>query len=121
MKFRFGAVGMLFGAAFALLLASPVACAQGLPSQSLARGTWEFEPFIGGGTGILRSSNTQFLIAGARVGKILTGEHLRGWARGTSWQMQCEDPLFGHADGFAADEPVGGGHHARTLRTDSMR
>lgn len=56
--------------------------AQSLSSQSLARGAWEFDPFVGGGTGLGRADTTQFLIAGGRVGKIITGDHLRGWARG---------------------------------------
>jgi hypothetical protein len=56
--------------------------AQGLPSQSLMRGTWEFQPFIGGGTGLGKSSNTQFVIAGVRVGRILTAEHLHNFLRG---------------------------------------
>lgn len=74
MKF-FAAAGWL------LLLAWP-AGAQGLPAQSLKKGTWDLEPFVGGGTGLARASNTQFLIAGGRVGRVLTGEHLHGWARG---------------------------------------
>jgi hypothetical protein len=68
--------------AFVLLGAAVSARAQNSASLSLAKGAWEFEPFIGGGTGLGKSSNTQFLIAGGRAGKILTGEHLRGWARG---------------------------------------
>jgi lipid A 3-O-deacylase len=58
------------------------ASAQTLAAQSETRGSWEFEPFIGGGTGLGKSSNTQFLIAGGHAGKILTGEHLRGWLQG---------------------------------------
>ncbi|HEV2615605.1 MAG TPA: acyloxyacyl hydrolase [Candidatus Acidoferrales bacterium] len=79
---RFSLVALGLGAALASMFTSRVSRAQGLPSQSLTRGTWEFEPFIGGGTGLLRSSNTQFVIAGARVGNVVTGEHLHGWARG---------------------------------------
>ena len=82
MRFPFCAVVLNVAAIFTSVFAAPAARAQGLPAQSLTRGTWEFEPFTGGGTGVLRSSNTQFVIAGARVGNILTGEHLRGWIRG---------------------------------------
>ena len=82
MKFPFAAVALALGAIVASFFAPPVTHAQGLPSQSLTRGTWELEPFVGGGTGVLRSSNTQFVIAGARVGRVLTSEHLHGWARG---------------------------------------
>ena len=82
MKRLLGAVLLLLVGSAACLLTSPSASAQGLPAQSLKRGTWEFEPFVGGGTGLLHASGTQFIIAGARVGKVLTGEHLHGWARG---------------------------------------
>ena len=82
MKFLFRVVLLMLGAATASWITPPLARAQGLPSQSLTRGTWEFEPFAGGGTGLLHASTTQFLIAGARVGRVLTGEHLHGWARG---------------------------------------
>jgi lipid A 3-O-deacylase len=74
MKFIFATLLLLFCAANA--------GAQGLASQSLTRGTWEFQPFIGGGTGLGKSSNTQFLIAGARVGRILTAEHFHNFLRG---------------------------------------
>src|SRR5215469_1120553 len=74
MKFCFFAV-MLFSIAAA-------SNAQSLPEQSLSRGAWELQPFIGGGTGLGHADTTQFLIAGGRVGKIITGDHLHGWARG---------------------------------------
>jgi lipid A 3-O-deacylase len=64
---------------FLLALAS---AAQGLPADSLTRGAWEFAPLIGGGSGLGKSSNTQFLYAGARAGWILTGDHLPGLLRG---------------------------------------
>lgn len=66
----------------AFLFAAASANAQSLSSQSLVRDAWEFEPFIGGGTGLGHADTTQFLIAGGRVGKIITGNHLHGWARG---------------------------------------
>src|SRR6185437_4126398 len=82
MRFPFAAVALALGAIVAPFFAAPVALAQDLPSQSLTRGTWELEPFAGGGTGVLHASSTQFIIAGARLGRILTSEHLHGWARG---------------------------------------
>jgi len=70
---------------FCVLILFSVAAAtnaQSLPAQSLARGAWELQPFIGGGTGLGHADTTQFLIAGGRVGKIITANHLHGWARG---------------------------------------
>jgi lipid A 3-O-deacylase len=68
-------------ALFALLIASATA-AQGLPSSSLTRGTSELGVFGGGGDGLGKSDNTQFLVAGGRGGWVLTGEHLPGILRG---------------------------------------
>src|SRR5207302_562430 len=44
------------------------------PANSLAdgRGSWEFGAFLGGGTGAGKSSDTQFLFAGGRAGRVLT-------------------------------------------------
>jgi lipid A 3-O-deacylase len=72
---------IIAGMFLALLLAVGVR-AQDLPSSSLTRGTWEFGLFAGGGTGLGKSDNTQFFFAGGRVGRILTHDHLSGWARG---------------------------------------
>ena len=77
-----------------VVCAMTVARAQNLADQSQTRGAWEFEPFIGGGTGLGRASNTQFLIAGGRAGKVLTGEHLRGFLRG-NFELATEAmPLY---------------------------
>lgn len=65
-----------------LFAVAATASAQGLPAQSLTRGAWELEPFVGGGTGLGHADTTQFVIAGGRIGKILTKDHLHGWARG---------------------------------------
>ncbi len=65
----------------ALLFAS-AAAAQGLPSESLTKGTWEFGLIGGGGTGLGHSDDTQFMYAGGRVGVVLTSEHLSGWMHG---------------------------------------
>lgn len=44
------------------------------PANSLTdgRGTWELGAFLGGGTGAGKSSDTQFLFAGGRLGRVLT-------------------------------------------------
>ena len=74
-------------AMFTLLIAS-AAAGQGLPSSSLTRGTWELGVFAGGGDGLGKSDNTQFLVAGGRGGWVLTGEHLPGILRGNfEWAM----------------------------------
>jgi lipid A 3-O-deacylase len=75
-------------ALFTLLIAS-AAAAQGLPSSSLTRGTWELGVFAGGGDGLGKSDNTQFLVAGGRGGLVLTGEHLPGILRGNfEWAVE---------------------------------
>lgn len=63
-------------------IAPPPAAAQDLPSQSLTRRTWELGLFGGGGTGLGKSDDTQFVYAGGRAGLVLTGEHLSGLFRG---------------------------------------
>jgi lipid A 3-O-deacylase len=67
---------------FLALLSVPLAAAQDAASQSLTRGTWELGVFSGGGIGLGKSDNTQFMYAGGRVGRVLTGEHLSGLFRG---------------------------------------
>ena len=49
---------------------------------TLRKGTWEFGAFVGGGNGLGAADDTQFFVAGGRVGIVLTGEHLPGWLRG---------------------------------------
>jgi hypothetical protein len=56
--------------------------AQNLLAESLEKGTWDFGVFVGGGTGLLAAKNTQFVMAGVHVGRVLTDEYLSGWARG---------------------------------------
>jgi len=78
----------------AILLCATTAVAQDLPSTSLTRGTWDLGLFAGGGTGLGKSDNTQFFLAGGRGGLILTGEHLSGWARGNfEWAVDVM-PLY---------------------------
>lgn len=50
--------------------------------ETLKRGAWETGLLAGGGDGLGKSDNTQFMYAGGRVGVVLTGEHLPGWLHG---------------------------------------
>ncbi len=106
--------------------------AQSLSAQSETRGAWELEPFIGGGTGLGKASNTQFLIAGGRVGKILTGEHFSGFLRG-NFELATEAmPLYlvmqpGGAVYGASFKPLifkwnfASGHKSRAVCVDYWR
>jgi lipid A 3-O-deacylase len=49
------------------------------PPNSLidGRGIWDFGAFLGGGSGAGKSSNTQFLFAGGRAGRVLTPDLAR--------------------------------------------
>jgi len=59
------------------------ACAQSLPSDSLAPGAWELGLWTAGGHSVSGgTSNTGVWDAGVRVGKVLTGEHGSGMLRG---------------------------------------
>jgi len=84
----------IIGGIFLALVLAAAASAQDLPSTSLTRGTWDFGLFAGGGTGLGKSDNTQFFFAGGRVGRILTHDHLSGWARGNfEWAIDMM-PLY---------------------------
>ncbi|HUJ30188.1 MAG TPA: acyloxyacyl hydrolase [Candidatus Acidoferrum sp.] len=73
-----------------VLLLAAAASAQDLPSQSMTRGTWELAPFVGGGSGLGKSSSTQFFDVGGRAGLVLTGEHLPGFLRGNfEWAVDA--------------------------------
>jgi lipid A 3-O-deacylase len=71
-----------FSASVLVLVAAGCALGQDQRSGSLPRGTWDFGISVGGGTGLFAASNTQFFVAGGRVGRVLTSDHLRGWGRG---------------------------------------
>ena len=49
----------------------------------LSRRVWEIGPFFQGGTGLGTASEFKFLVAGARVGRVLTGTIGTGRFRGT--------------------------------------
>lgn len=55
---------------------------QDFAHETLKKGAWETGIIGGGGDGLGKSDNTQFMYAGGRVGVVLTGEHLPGWLRG---------------------------------------
>lgn len=55
---------------------------QSLPTASLTKGAWELGIEGAGGAGIAAASNTQFVYAGGRIGRILSKTHFSGWRRG---------------------------------------
>lgn len=76
------------------LAAGQPASAQQMPSESLVKGAWDMGVLTGGGTGLGASSNTRFVFAGGRIGRILTKEHLHGWLRGNfEWAVDLM-PLY---------------------------
>ncbi len=70
-----------------LLLCWPAMAAP--PSQTdddaagLRREHWNFGVFAGGGSGVGERTDVQMFRAGARIGRVMTGELGRGWLRGT--------------------------------------
>lgn len=67
---------------------------QDFVAHSLKKGTWELGILAGGGTGLGKSDNTQFMYAGGRAGRILTGDHLSGPFRGNfEWAVEAL-PVF---------------------------
>lgn len=66
-----------------LVCACAGAGAQGLPSQSLTKGTWDLAIMAGGGPTVPGGVEDAATFTGEfRVGKILTEEHGSGWLRG---------------------------------------
>jgi len=65
-----------------LLLSAPSAVGQDLASQSLRRNTWELGLWAAGGKTLKGGARAEFFQVGARVGRVLTNQHLKGWARG---------------------------------------
>jgi lipid A 3-O-deacylase len=77
-----------------LLFFTNPAEAQGLPSKSLSQGAWDFGIYTGGGTGLFAASDTKYYLAGGRIGRVLTSEHLGGWFRG-NFEYDAEfSPVF---------------------------
>ena len=52
-------------------------------AAALRRENWNFAVFAGGGSGLGERTNVQMFRAGARIGRVMTGEMGRGWLRGT--------------------------------------
>jgi lipid A 3-O-deacylase len=74
----------------ALLVFTAAASAQDRLTDSLDAGTWELAPLVGGGSGLGKSSNTQFFYVGGRVGYIFTGDHLPWLLRGNfEWAVDA--------------------------------
>ncbi len=65
-------------AVFLLLCATAVA-----QENPLRKPVWEIGPWVGGGTGLGSASEFKFISAGARLGRVLTGELGSGRFRGT--------------------------------------
>jgi hypothetical protein len=94
-----------------LILATAPAEAQSWTSQSMRQGAVDYGLYAGGGTGLVqasqryRTADIRFLVLGGRIGRILTGEHLRGWLRGNfeyageisplSYVFQPGGPFYG--------------------------
>jgi lipid A 3-O-deacylase len=95
MKFMSALIFTLFLAAAVAAQDAPSApSAQDWVSQSLQRGAWELGVLAGGGTGLGKSSGTQFVYAGGRAGLILTGNHLPGFLHGNfEWAVDVM-PLY---------------------------
>lgn len=73
---------------------SPAHASEDYVHETLTRGKWQLGIFGGGGDGLGKSDNTQFMYAGGRVGVVLTGEHLPGWLRGNfQWSADLM-PIF---------------------------
>lgn len=70
-------------ACLALLLAATVVAAQDAPSVLARKGTWEFGPWVGGGSSVPGGvSDTGFFNAGFRVGRVMSGQHGPGFLHG---------------------------------------
>jgi len=72
-------------AVLAVLMISTIAgVAQTLDdAASIRREHWDFGVLTSGGTGLIDRTNVQFIRAGVRVGRVMTGELGKGFARGT--------------------------------------
>lgn len=69
--------------------------AESLPSGSLMKGAWDFSVWGQGGHSVSGGTrNTSVGDAGIRIGKILTEEHLSGWARGNLEYAVDVIPLY---------------------------
>lgn len=53
-----------------------------LAAAELAKRPWEYGPFFQGGKGVGERADYTLLSSGIRLGKVITGEHLKGFFRG---------------------------------------
>ena len=69
-------LGLVLGAAAVAMAApmgaAPAAGAQAAPAEFQAGGTWEFGPFLQGGTGVGQRSDFQFFAVGFQAGRNMT-------------------------------------------------
>ncbi len=72
-------------ATYALLLLCSVAgmAQNGDDAVSIRHEHWVFGVLASGGSGLFDRDNVQFVRAGVRVGRVMTGELGKGWLRGT--------------------------------------
>jgi len=109
------AVGLLLAAALPITAqaTSPAAGDRSAASE-LAAHSWEWGPFLQGGFGVADRSDFHLLSAGARLGKVLTDEHLGSIFRGRFeyagelmpyWQAFTPPP---HTQTFPVRDPVTG-------------
>jgi lipid A 3-O-deacylase len=67
-----------------LILAAVTGLAQSVDDAAAIRHEhWMVGVLAGGGSGLFDRNNVQMVRAGVRLGRVMTGEHGRGWGRGT--------------------------------------
>jgi len=72
-----------FATLVVVLCLGALAGAQGLPSTSLKKGTWDFGVLATGGTTVPGGvEDIRIFSFGGRIGRIMTQEHGSGWLRG---------------------------------------
>ncbi len=86
MKFR--AMLLLAVCSSILFLPGASALAQTAPQAGddvagLRSGHWNLGVFVGGGSGVGARTDVQMFRGGARIGRVMTDERGRGWAKGT--------------------------------------
>jgi hypothetical protein len=72
-----------------LLLTSVAGLAQSGDDAANRSEHWVVGALAGGGSGLFDRDNVQMISAGVRVGRVMTGEIGKGWARGT-FEMDAE-------------------------------
>ncbi len=84
-RFR-GKLEQAFSALLFVLLAASAMAQDGVTkpveATAVARKAWELGVFAGGGLVTSKPPDTRFLVAGGRLGRVVTNDHLPGWLRG---------------------------------------